>query len=69
MDGRKKNRIIIMFDFIKSNSLRVEYVDFDRTKMFRFDELKRVDVNGSLSVRVSFKSPVTMRLMDMLASS
>ena len=66
MDGRKKNRIIIMFDFIKSNSLRVEYVDFDRTKMFRFDELKRVDVNGSLSVRVSFKSPVTMRLMDML---
>ena len=66
MDGRKKNRIIIMFDFIKSNSLRVEYVDFDRTKMFRFDELKRVDVKGSLSVRVSFKSPVTMRLMDML---
>jgi len=61
-----KSDIIVMFDFVKSNSIRVEYVKFKRTKMFRFDELKSVDVNGNLSVGVKFKSPVTMALIDML---
>lgn len=61
-----KHDVLVFFDFDVSHSIRVEYVNVDRTRMFRFDEIKDFNVCGEMTVNVSFRSPLSLTYMEML---